>query len=160
MNILRRIVELFTPLAGGSLIGKMTAKEAPKDFKKFKKPPFSPSKKAFPIVWPILYLMMGVAYVLVKVRRGKHIAETIAHYVQLGLNFAWSLLYFKEKARRLALVDSFLLLGAVIATTAIYLKKRPLAGFLMLPYVIWSAYASYLTTGNYVLNKDNPNYMD
>ena len=60
MNIIRRIVELFTPLAGGSLIGKMTAKEAPKDFKKFKKPPFSPPKKAFPIVWPILYLMMGV----------------------------------------------------------------------------------------------------
>ena len=86
--------------------------------------------------------------------------ETIAHYVQLGLNFAWSLLYFKEKARRLALVDSFLLLGAVIVTTVIYLKKRPLAGFLMLPYVIWSAYASYLTTGNYVLNKDNPNYME
>ena len=159
MNIIRRIVELFTPLAGGSLIGKMTAKEAPKDFKKFKTTIFT-AQKAFPIVWPILYLMMGVAYVLVKVRRGKHMVETIAHYVQLGLNFAWSLLYFKEKARRLALVDSFLLLGAVIVTTVIYLKKRPLAGFLMLPYVIWSAYASYLTTGNYVLNKDNPNYMD
>ncbi|MCU5746978.1 tryptophan-rich sensory protein [Staphylococcus sp. SQ8-PEA] len=159
MNIIRRSVELFTPFIGGNIIGKVTAKEAPKDFEKFKSPPFSPPKIAFPIVWPILYLLMGISYVLVKVKGEDHKAETVAHYTQLSLNFAWSLLYFKVKARRFALVDSFLLFIAVVMSTIIFFNKRPLAGMLLLPYVVWSLYASYLTTGNYLLNKENPEYM-
>lgn len=51
-------------MVGGSIIGRIIAKESRQDYKNFRKPPFSPPTKAFPIVWPILYLLMGVSYLI------------------------------------------------------------------------------------------------
>ncbi|WP_423831327.1 TspO/MBR family protein [Staphylococcus haemolyticus] len=51
-------------MVGGSIISRIIAKESQQDYKNFRKPPFSPPTKAFPIVWPILYLLIGVSYLI------------------------------------------------------------------------------------------------
>nr|WP_259337497.1 TspO/MBR family protein [Staphylococcus succinus] len=83
---------------------------------------------------------------------------TSVHYTQLGLNYLWSLLYFKFKLRGLALIESYILLLSVIVMCMKFFKAHKLSGLIMIPYVLWSTFASYLTTGNWFLNKDNPDY--
>lgn len=158
MGMIKMLTRTLLPFVGGNIIGNITAKEAPKDYGKFEKPPYSPPRYAFPIVWPILYLCMGVAYNLVKGNGTNTKAATVTHYTQLSLNFLWSLLYFKKKVRGIALIESFILLIAVTTNVVVFFKNKPISGILLFPYVLWSSYASYLNTGNWLLNKDNPEY--
>ncbi|UXU84009.1 tryptophan-rich sensory protein [Mammaliicoccus sciuri] len=150
---------ISAPLVGGRLIGKYAVQNARKDYSKNKKPPFSPPGYIFPIVWPILYLSMGIAHSIITKERAAKSTQT-AYYSQLGLNYLWSILYFKYKLRGTALIESYVLLSAVILTTVQFYKVNKSAGLLLIPYVSWSAYASYLTTGNWALNKDNPRYTE
>lgn len=157
MKYLKLIVEAILPFVGGNLIGKYAVKNARKDYRKNDKPPLSPPGYIFPIVWPILYISMGVAFVLAK-RKGNATTLNSTHYSQLGLNFLWSLLYFRYKLRGAAVVESYVLFTAVTTTTVTYYQSNKVSGSLMLPYVAWSGYASYLATGNWLLNKDKVNY--
>ncbi len=131
-------------MVGGSIIGRIIAKESRQDYKNFRKPPFSPPTKAFPIVWPILYLLMA--------------RIKVTHYTQLTLNYLWSILYFKKKVRGIAFIESIMLFISVVTNAVSMFKIHRVAGLLQIPYVLWSAFASYLNAGNYYLNKDNPNY--
>nr|WP_257152096.1 TspO/MBR family protein [Mammaliicoccus sciuri] len=77
-------------------------------------------------------------------------------------NFATepSILYFKYKLRFSALIESVVLLGAVVTTTVKFFNVKKVAGILLVPYMLWSAFATYLTAGNWYLNKDNPSYTE
>ena len=158
-KILKYVGIISAPLVGGRLIGKYAVQNARKDYSKNKKPPFSPPGYIFPIVWPILYLSMGIAHSIITKERAAKSTQT-AYYSQLGLNYLWSILYFKYKLRGTALIESYVLLSAVILTTVQFYKVNKSAGLLLILYVCWSAYASYLTTGNWALNKDNPRYTE
>ncbi len=158
-KILKYAGIISAPLVGGRLIGKYAVQNARKDYSKNKKPPFSPPGYIFPIVWPILYLSMGIAHSIITKERATKSAQT-TYYSQLGLNYLWSILYFKYKLRGTALIESYVLLSAVILTTVQFYKVNKSAGLLLISYVCWSAYASYLTTGNWTLNKDNPRYTE
>ncbi|WP_204205711.1 TspO/MBR family protein [Mammaliicoccus sciuri] len=158
-EILKYAGIISAPLVGGRLIGKYAVQNARKDYSKNKKPPFSPPGYIFPIVWPILYLSMGIAHSIITKERATKSTKT-TYYSQLGLNYLWSILYFKYKLRGTALIESYVLLSAVILTTVQFYKVNKSAGLLLIPYVCWSAYASYLTTGNWTLNKDNPRYTE
>lgn len=100
---------------------------------------------------------MGVAYGIVTNQSNRRRLKVI-YYTQLSLNYLWSILYFKYKLRLSALVESVVLLGTVIITTVKFFNIKKITGFLLVPYVIWSAFAMYLNAGNWLLNKDNPNY--
>lgn len=158
INILKDIIKLIHPMVGGSIIGRIIAKESQQDYKNFRKPPFSPPTKAFPIVWPILYLLMGVSYLITTKNKTKITRIKVTHYTQLTLNYLWSILYFKKKVRGIALIESIMLFISVFANAVSMFKIHRVAGLLQIPYVLWSAFASYLNAGNYYLNKDNPNY--
>ncbi|MBO1212232.1 tryptophan-rich sensory protein [Staphylococcus nepalensis] len=157
IDIIKSTTKVITPIFGGKFMGKFAVKNARKDYKKNVKPPFSPPGYVFPIVWPILYTTMGVAYVLVTNQSERKTLKGI-YYTQLGLNYLWSILYFKYKLRFSALVESVVLLGAVVTTTVKFFNVKKVAGILLVPYVLWSAFATYLTAGNWFLNKENPNY--
>ena len=101
---------------------------------------------------------MGIAYSLVSNNNANKSTKGI-YSLQLGLNYLWSILYFKYKLRGTALIESFALFSAVIITTVKFYQVKKTAGLLLVPYVAWCAFASYLTTGNWVLNKDNPEYI-
>ncbi|MBF7016004.1 TspO/MBR family protein [Staphylococcus durrellii] len=160
MKYIKLIAQALLPFIGGNLIGKYAVKNARKDYRQNVKPPLSPPGYIFPIVWPILYVSMGIAYVSAKKKAHNSAIISSVHYTQLGLNFLWSLLYFRYKLRGAAVVESYVLFTAVTTATVTYYQANKTSGTLMLPYVAWSGYASYLATGNWILNKDKAYYSN
>ncbi|RXW24707.1 hypothetical protein EST38_g1136 [Candolleomyces aberdarensis] len=125
-------------------------------------PPGQPPREAFPFVWTLLYCSMGYAsHVAVKAldtavtttSRDNLTLGIGLYYVQLGLNFAWSPLFFGAHQTGLALVDS-----AALTISTWYMTKlldRPTNGkatYYLLPYCAWLAYATYLNAGIWWLN--------
>lgn len=158
-KIIKAIIKFIAPMIGGKFIGEFVVKNARKDYKNNVKPPFSPPGYVFPIVWPIFYTMMGGSYALVT-NKSTSKALKCAYYTQLSLNYLWSILYFKYKLRFSALIDSVVLLGAVVITTIKFFNVKKVAGILLFPYMLWSAFATYLTAVSWFLNKDNLSYTE
>lgn len=96
IKVSKKLCRIALPLIGGQIIGKITVKNARRDYSKNVKPPLSPPGYVFPIVWPTLYLSMGIAHDIISQQK-QHQAAQATYYLQLGLNYLWSLLYFKYK---------------------------------------------------------------
>ncbi len=153
----KQFVRGIGPLLGGQMIGGIIVRNARDDYAETKAPPFSPPGFVFPIVWSVLYTSMGIAHARVSRKHSSHVTSFL-YYTQLALNYAWAVIYFRLKWRGVAVIESFLLLGAVMVTTVQFFRKSQIAGVLFLPYVAWCAFASYLTTGSYSLNKNQSTY--
>lgn len=154
---MKKLIQAAVPMLAGSVVGLLTTPQAKEDYQYFKKPPLSPPKEAFGIVWPLLYTAMGVSRLIIKHSKDNQVALNYFDS-QLALNYLWSLLYFKLKLRGTALIESYVLLVAVVATTCKFYQKNKWAGLLLIPYLVWTAYATYLNAGNWYLNKENPQY--
>jgi benzodiazapine receptor len=118
------------------------------------KPAFTPPAWVFAPVWTLLYLMMGIAAWLVWQRRreaGAGVALTF-FLVQLALNAAWSWIFFGLHYIGWALVDLVALWLAVGATLLAFWYQRPLAGLLMIPYLLWVSLAVSLNYQFWRLN--------
>ncbi|WP_226018627.1 TspO/MBR family protein [Novosphingobium sp. FKTRR1] len=110
------------------------------------KPALYPPPLAFPIVWSILYVMMGLALALVcsaRGARGQGLAVT-AFVVQLLVNLAWSPAFFMMHQISLALGLIVALAVALLVTTVLFWRVRRVAGMLLLPYLAWVCFASSL----------------
>jgi len=118
------------------------------------KPSFTPPDIVFPIVWPILYIMMGTAtWLLWKSYSSRKITSEIRlFFLQLLLNALWSYLFFGLHWVGIALAEILLLLALLILLTTKYWQKNRSAGMLMVPYTLWVAFASLLNGAIYWLN--------
>jgi translocator protein len=118
------------------------------------KPAFNPPAWVFAPVWTLLYLVMGIAAWLVwRERRVTGVAKALALFlVQLILNAAWSWLFFGLHRIGWALVDLAALWLAIGATLLAFWARRPLAGLLMLPYLLWVSFAALLNFQLWRLN--------
>lgn len=106
------------------------------------KPSWTPPNYVFPIVWTILYVLMGVSLWLVWISETRFkIVAYILFAIQLGLNFAWSWIFFYQRSPMLALIDIILLWVAIAGTYLVFRKHSELAAFLLLPYLLWVSYA-------------------
>lgn len=110
------------------------------------KPSWTPPSWVFGPVWISLYILMGVAAWLVWRRGGfaAAAAPLTLFLVQLALNAAWSPLFFGLKMPGWAFVDIVLLWAAIVATVLSFWKVAPLAGWLLIPYLLWVTYAAAL----------------
>ncbi len=119
------------------------------------KPSVFPPPVTFGIVWTILYVMMGVALAMVLAARGARGRGTAvaAFLVQLALNLAWSPLFFGLHRMSAALALIAVLVVAALLTTVLFIRIRPLAGALLVPYVLWLVFATYL---NFAFLQANP----
>jgi tryptophan-rich sensory protein len=119
-------------------------------------PPFSPPSILFPIVWTILYVLMGISAAIVYTKRQEqYVAVTSALFVygiSLFLNFWWSIIFFNGRLFTFALIWLILLDLSVIATIKRYKSISNLAAYLQLPYLIWVLFATYLNLGIAILN--------
>lgn len=148
------ILCLFIPLAvggGASLIsgGGMDA------FETLNKPPLSPPGILFPIVWTILYLLMGAAsyFVIASDSAEEKIRSAVTLYgIQLFFNFLWPILFFSFFAYLLSFLWLVALLILIILTALSFYKIKNLAGYLLIPYIAWVTFAGYLNFGVFVLN--------
>ncbi len=150
-NVLRNIFYLFFPLLIGSIIGGITSNAI--DYSNLAKPPFSPPSILFPIVWSIIYLLMGIAYYLFQrnVYRNKKV-ESFIYYLQLFINALWSIIFFVFKWRLFSVFWIVLLFIFVLINTIQFSKKYKPSAYLFIPYLLWLAYATYLNIGIYLLN--------
>ncbi len=131
----------------GLLSGKLSGSGAENPwFAALLKPELYPPPQAFPITWTILYVLMGLAAAMIAVAwgaNGRRVALML-FAVQLALNLAWSPLFFGMHQIRWALVLLVALDLAALTTAAAFWRVRRTAGVLLLPYLLWLAFATYL----------------
>ncbi len=124
-------------------------------FLKYEKPPLLPPGWLFPVVWTVLYALMGYSAYLVSradaPKEEKERAFTV-YRIQLALNFMWSIIFFRFELLWVGFAEIVLLLVAVCAMTVMFWKLIPKAGYLNIPYIIWVAFATYLNLATAIIN--------
>ena len=112
------------------------------------KPFFMPPGWAFGVVWPILYLLLGLALALILAEppSTKRRNALILFFLQLALNFAWSPIFFAAHRIQLALGVIVAMAGFAALTAGQFRQIRPLAGALMVPYLLWLCFAFALNS--------------
>ena len=117
-------------------------------------PALSPPSLAFPIVWTILYALMGVsaARVYRTPASNNRSRALLVWLLQLGVNFFWSILFFNLKAYGLSLLWLLLLWGLILWMILLFYRVDRPAALLQVPYLLWVSFAAYLNWGVWVLN--------
>ena len=118
-------------------------------------PPLSPPGALFPIVWTVLYALMGIGAARISMTDPSRTRSRGLNLfiIQLALNFLWSPLFFCLKTFGLAFFWLQGLLATVILMTLEFRKTERLAAFLQIPYILWLCFAAYLNIGIWVLAK-------
>ena len=118
-------------------------------------PPLSPPAIVFPIVWSILYALMGisVARIWLTPPSQDRSAGLNLFIAQLIVNFFWSLIFFNAQAHGFALLWLLLLWALVLAMILTFRKVDPIAAYLQIPYLLWLTFAAYLNFGVWYLNR-------
>lgn len=144
------IKSILLPVIVGGIVGIIISNTI--DYNTLNKPPLSPPGIVFPIVWTILYILMGVSYGILK--NNKLIDEKInlIYYLQLFVNALWSIIFFAFKWRFIAILWILLLLGLIIYMIYLFYQKNKASALLQIPYLLWGIFATYLTIGVYILN--------
>jgi len=115
-------------------------------------PAIDPPNWVFAPVWTALYIMMAVAAWRVWRKTGLKSVEMVAFALQLGLNFAWSAIFFGLHQIGAALIEIMALDLAVLAALILFARRDLWAGLLLLPYLAWVTFASVLTHAFWRLN--------
>ena len=119
-------------------------------------PPLAPPAILFPIVWTILYVLMGISAAMIYTETSAPYKErysALAIYASsLVVNFAWSIIFFNLKAFLLAFIWLLFLFFLIIKTIIAYRKIKPIAAYLQIPYAVWVAFAGYLNFSIWILN--------
>lgn len=123
------------------------------DYETLKQPFLAPPGWLFPVVWTILYILMGVSYGILKTNNLADNEVDFIYYLQLGVNALWSIFFFVLKWRLFSFIWILLLALLVISMIIIFYNKNKLAGLLQIPYILWIAFASYLNLSIYLLNR-------
>lgn len=143
------------PLAVGGLSGWVT-RGAMEDFQALNQPPLSPPGWLFPVVWTVLFVLMGIASYLVVRSQGpeKLVKRALTFYgIQLGFNFLWSILFFNLGLYLVSFFWLVLLWCLILLTTLQFSSLDRRTFWLMLPYLAWVAFAGYLNLGIFWLNR-------
>ena len=119
------------------------------------KPPLSPPGIVFPIVWTILFALMGfgAARVWMAPPSQTRTRALWVFWIQLALNFFWSLIFFNLQAYGLAFFWLLALWALIWAMIVLFSRVDPLAGKLQIPYLVWVTFAAYLNLGVWILNR-------
>ena len=145
------IKAILLPVLVGALVGIITSGSM--NYNMLQKPPLAPPGAVFPIVWTILYVLMGISYGILKVNNQTDEEIDWIYYIQLAINALWSIIFFNFKWRLFAFVWIILLAIAVISMIRKFLGKNKIAGLLQIPYILWVIFATYLNFGFYILNR-------
>ncbi|MDI6400748.1 tryptophan-rich sensory protein [Balneolaceae bacterium ANBcel3] len=143
-------------------------------YRLLEKPVFTPPDWVFPVVWPLLYLLMavaawlvfrepgrgksrfwqeGVSYESMLLRKRPSRKWVLGLYgIHLILNVLWSFIFFQWQMPGVALIHILVLLMVILLLTRLFYRSRPLAGYLMIPYIMWVTYATMLNAGIWWLN--------
>ena len=146
------VIVLVTQLAG--ILGNLFSGNAGQSYSNFIKPPLSPPGWLFGIVWPILYLLMGIAaYIIYQTpQTPERKKATTLYWTQLFVNFLWPIIFFRFEWYWISVLVILLLDVLVLMTAMRFYMQKKVAGYLMIPYLLWLLFATYLNIGVAILN--------
>ena len=142
---------IIVPVALGALVGLITSGST--NYNELIRPNFAPPAIVFPIVWTILYTLMGVSYGILKSNSLVDSDINFIYYAQLIVNLLWSFFFFVIEWRLFAFLWIILLIILVIIMIIRFYRKNNLAGLLQIPYLLWLLFASFLNFSVYLLNR-------
>lgn len=142
---------LAIPLAVGILSALLT-RNSMESFQLLNKPPLSPPGWLFPIVWMILYILMGFASYLILISEKPNKTALTVYGIQLVFNFFWPIFFFSLELCFFAFIWLILLWLLILKTISLFLEISKTAGYLMIPYLLWVTFAGYLNLTICLLN--------
>jgi len=144
------IISILIPLAVGALSSLFSGNMMNRTYTQ---PSFSPPGYLFPIVWTILYTLMGISSYLVYNSDSTLKTPALKIYaLQLFFNFFWSILFFRFSLYGLAFLWLIVLIGLIGLMIYFFYQVRPVTAFLQIPYLLWCIFAAYLNYSIYMLN--------
>jgi translocator protein len=144
---------LLATLGVGALSSLFTTPQIPTWYAGLNHPSIAPPDWMFAPVWTALYILMAFAAWLVWKVAGLRSAAIAAFALQLALNLAWSAIFFGLHDIGGALAEIALLDVAILTTVILFFRRDWLAGVLMLPYLAWTLFATFLTYAFWGLNR-------
>lgn len=148
--MIKRIIYSLLPIVGGSLVGLIISGYM--NYGDMVKPPLSPPSYIFPIVWTILYILMGISYFVATKDKENDKDLNQIYILQLLVNLFWPIIFFVLKMYFTAFLWIILLIILVIVMIKELLKNNKISGYLQIPYLIWLLFATYLNIGIFLLN--------
>lgn len=155
VRIIPLILLTILPLAGGAIVGYLT-RNSISIYSNIKLPSFAPPGYLFPIIWSILYILMGFASYRIYMYRdtGSDIGSSLFIYiVQLLFNYLWSFIFFSFRLYGVAFIELVIIFILVAITFIKFIKIDKLAGTLLIPYLIWLIYAGVLNFSVWMYNE-------
>lgn len=151
INLKRLIISLLIPLGVGTISGLISMPFM--DYGKLIQTQLAPPGWLFPIVWTILYILMGVSfYLILETNNYDKDSSYIVYFLQLLVNGLWSIFFFVFKWRLFSCIWLLLLIVLVIIMIIRFYKVNKVSGLLQIPYLLWCIFALYLNIGIYLLN--------
>lgn len=147
------IISILIPLAVGTLSGFIT-KNSMETYEALVTPALSPPGYVFPIVWTILYILMGISAYIIFTTTDKNSKNALYLYlVQLVVNFVWPIIFFNFEAYLLAFFWIILLWILIVLMINEMYKVNKTAAYLQIPYLLWVTFAGYLNLSLFLLNR-------
>lgn len=145
------IVCILIPLAVGGISSLISMPFM--DYNKLIQPPLAPPGWLFPIVWTILYILMGISsYIILESNSSDKESALKIYFIQLIINGFWTIFFFALKWRLFSSLWLILLIIFIILMIVRFYKINKTAGLLQIPYLLWCLFALYLNIGIYILN--------
>ena len=138
-----------------NIIGGISAflSKVSENIDKFNKPSFTPPPIVFPIVWTILYILMGISSYIIYKENNTYKNKALKVYIlQLIINVLWTIIFFRFKAFLLAFITIIILIVLTIIMIYKFYEINKLAGLLQIPYLIWLIIAAILSFYVLILN--------
>ncbi|AYE35411.1 tryptophan-rich sensory protein [Clostridium septicum] len=154
-KVIPLLMNILIPVLGGVIIGYLN-KNTMNTYEMLKKPIFTPPNNVFPIVWTILYLLMGVAAYRVYMRNKQGADDKGAYFfylVQLMFNFMWSFIFFTFRLYGIAFIWLVVLFILVLITFIKFIRVDKIAAILLIPYMIWLMFAGILNFFIWMFNE-------
>ena len=147
------IISILIPLGLGLLVGLLT-RNGVSNLDNLVLPKFQPPGILFAIIWPILYLLMGISSYLISNTYSCHRNTCLLiYYVQLIVNLIWPIIFFVLELRLFAFVWIIVLDILVLYMIWCFLGINKTAAYLQIPYLIWLLFATFLNYSIYALNR-------
>ncbi len=156
MRINKRLLVscIALPLLVGGAAALLT-RESMQVFEMVNKPPLSPPAWLFPVAWTLLYSLMGLAtyFMLTATAENQEKKQALSVYIyQLVVNFLWPTFFFNLQWYLFSFLWLLLLWVLVLVTLLRYYNISKIAGYLLVPYLVWLTFAAYLNLGIWLLN--------
>lgn len=157
MNYIKLVGCILISGSAGFIGAMFTARSVKTWYVELAKPSFNPPGWLFGPVWTVLYIMMGVALYLVWERASQekvNVTPAVVLFVaQLACNAAWSVIFFGQRQIFPALIEIALLWVLIVLTMVYFWKVSPVAGMLLVPYLLWTSFAVVLNYSIWQLNR-------